>query len=148
MGSGLSSQYSNTTGSKGTDVISQKSRRERKVRAGSCGSNITDNAELVREKFGVSEDGFFAQKTKRAQIYESADPVSDSIEFYRKLGRGGQEKELSNGHGTMIILDDDTVITHRLVTKTPNSPAVNINIESKNTYIKTQKIHFIMKVEE
>ena len=145
MGSGLSSQYSNTVGSTEIEGVPKKPRHKNNKHSGFQGSNITDNAELVREKFGVSEDGYFAQKTKRAQIFKSADPVNDSIEFYEKLGTGGRKKNLANGHGTMITLDDETVITHRLVTKTPNSPAVDINIESANTYIKTQKIHFLLE---
>ena len=72
----------------------------------------------------------FCESTKRAQVYRSKNPIEDSIDFYEKLGIGGRKDELPNGHGTRTFLDDGSVITHRIVTSTPDSPAVDIKIVS------------------
>lgn len=43
-------------------------------------------------------------------------------------------------------LDDGSVITHRIITSTPDSPAVDIKIVSPS-FVKPQKIHFIYESE-
>lgn len=46
----------------------------------------------------------------------------------------------------MTVLPDGTRIVYRIITKTPNSPAIEISI-SASPNIKNQKIHFIGKGE-
>ena len=106
-------------------------------------SSIEENAKLVKDKYGLDEHGYFGEATRtRARIYRSENPIDDSIDFYKNISSGGVEEELTNGRGVKSTLDDGTVITHRIVTSTPDSPAVDINIESP-AFIKPQKIHFV-----
>ena len=98
---------------------------------------------VVKDKYGLDEHGYFGEATRtRARIYRSENPIDDSIDFYKNISSGGVEEELTNGRGVKSTLDDGTVITHRIVTSTPDSPAVDINIESP-AFIKPQKIHFV-----
>ncbi len=146
MGSGYAGRYEGTYGNK---VYTEEEVPKEKKKDGGNGiqvrkrTTIGENAMLVKEKYGLDENGMFCESTKRAQIFRSKTPVEDAVEFYKKLGRGGIESDLPNGHGTRTRLSDGTFITYREITSTPGSPAVSINITSPS-FIKTQKIHFIM----
>ncbi len=151
MGSGISDKYQNTYGNR---LYGQSSKRyenvvkeeiKYNVNATKMHSSIEDNAELVKHKYGLTRDGFFGKKTKtRARIFETPNPIEDSIEFYEKIGTGGVREDLPNGKGTKTTLGDGTVITHRITTSTKDSPAVDINIVSPSK-IKKQKIHFVLE---
>lgn len=143
MGSGYAGKYENTYGSSSniqdkTDVGSN----EYQFNYSRKKTSIDENAKLVKAKYGLDENGMFCESTKRAQVYRSKRPIEDSIDFYEKLGTGGRKDDLPNGHGTRTFLDDGSVITHRIVTSTPDSPAVDIKIVSPS-FVKPQKIHFI-----
>lgn len=150
MGTSISKKYQ--TVKKNTDNVSDGSdgnnNRQLKTVKNTFSENekstIDKNAELVREKYGLNDDGMFCQSTKRAQIYKSRNPIEDSVDFYEKISTGGVKTVLDNGKGTLTRLDDGTYITHRIVTKTPDSPAVDIKVNS-TSFIKTQKIHFIFE---
>ena len=147
MGSGYGGKYKNTYGYREhlkTETVFYV--KEGEIPYGVARTTIEENAKLVKEKYGLDENGMFCQSTKRAQVYKSKTPVEDSIEFYEKLGTGGKKEELPNGHGTRTTLSDKTVITHRIITSTPDSPAVDINIQSPS-FIKSQKIHFVLERE-
>ena len=147
MGSGYGGKYENTYGYREhlkTETVSYV--KESATSYCASRTTIDENARLVQEKYGLDENGMFCQTTKRAQVYKSKTPVEDSIDFYEKLGTGGKKEELPNGHGTRTILSDKTVITHRIITSTPDSPAVDININS-TAFIKSQKIHFVFESE-
>ena len=146
MGSGYAGKYENTYGSNASIQDNNIEVREEKTNYGVKGTSIDENAKYVKDKYGLDENGMFCQSTKKAQIYRSKNPIEDSIDFYEKLGTGGRKGVLSNGHGTRTFLDDGSVITHRIVTSTPDSPAVDIKIVSPS-FVKPQKIHFIYESE-
>lgn len=147
MGSGYAGKYKNTYGSnvEGQDNSNNDSKAP-EFKYSRKKTSIDENAELVKDKYGLNENGMFCESTKRAQIYRSKNPIEDSIDFYEKLGTGGRKDELPNGRGTRTFLDDGSVITHRIVTSTPNSLAVDIKIVSPS-FVKPQKIHFIYESE-
>lgn len=88
------------------------------------------------------KNGKFGEKGKNVQVIAAEDLEAASIDFYNKLGAGGKVELLPNGRGTMITLQEGTVITHRINTSKPNSPAVDINV-SNSQIIVSQKVHFI-----
>lgn len=150
MGSGISEKYQNTYGNRlygnSSERYENAVREETKynVKLPKTHSSVESNAELVKKKYGLTEDGFFGKKTKtRARIFESPNPIEDSIEFYDKLGTGGVKEPLPNGRGTKTTLGDGTVITHRVITSTKDSPAVDIKIVPPSK-IKKQKLHFVL----
>ena len=142
MGSGYAGKYENTYGSSASIRDNTIEVQEPKFNYGGKKTSIDENAKYVKDKYGLDENGMFFQSTKKAQIYRSKNPIEDSIDFYEKLGTGGRKDNLPNGHGTRIFLDDGSVITHRIITSTPDSPAVDIKIVSPS-FVKPQKIHFI-----
>ena len=146
MGSGYAGKYENTYGSNVSIQDNNIEVQEPKFNYGGKKTSIDENAKYVKDKYGLDENGKFCESTKRAQIYRSKNPIEDSIDFYEKLGTGGRKGVLSNGHGTRTFLDDGSVITHRIVTSTPDSPAVDIKIVSPS-FVKPQKIHFIYESE-
>ena len=146
MGSGYAGKYQNTYGSNAGIRDNTIEVQEPKFNYGGKKTSIDENAKYVKDKYGLDENGMFCQSTKRAQIYKSKNPREDSIDFYEKLGTGGRKDTLPNGHGTRTFLDDGSVITHRIITSTPDSPAVDIKIVSPS-FVKPQKIHFIYESE-
>lgn len=125
MGTGNSSLYNGTTGSF----------RE---------SSIQHNVDAMSGKYKISTGGYFGEKGKNVRVIRSPDPVTTSIDFYQKIGKGGQIENLPNGKGTKTLLGDGTVIVHRIITSTKGSPAVEISV-SGSPKIKNQKIHFILE---
>ena len=146
MGSGYAGKYENTYGSSASIRDNTIEVQEPKFNYGGKKTSIDENAKYVKDKYGLDENGMFCQSTKRAQIYKSKNPIEDSIDFYEKLGTGGRKDTLPNGHGTRTFLDDGSVITHRIITSIPDSPAVDIKIVSPS-FVKPQKIHFIYESE-
>ena len=147
MGSGYAGKYENTYGS--NVKIQDNSNSDSsvpEVKYSRKKTSIDENAKFVKDKYGLDENGMFCESTKRAQVYRSKKPIEDSIDFYEKLGTGGRKDTLPNGHGMRTFLDDGSVITHRIVTSTPDSPAVDIKIISPS-FVKPQKIHFIYESE-
>ncbi len=144
MGSGYAGKYKNTYGSSnGENNSSPRIDSSEKRKLVKKLSSIDENALLVKDKYGLDENGFFGETTKtRSQVFKSSSPIDDSLEFYDKLSTGGKRTLLDNGHGVKTVLDDDTVITHRVITSTKGSPAVDIHVYSK-AFVQTQKIHFV-----
>lgn len=68
----------------------------------------------------------------------SDNPIETSEDFYKTISCGGKESQLSNGKGVQTVFEDGTRIVYRVITSTPDSPAVDItvNIESP---VKKQK---------
>ena len=149
MGSGYAGKYENTYGNKSYDYEKKLNDTTETVKAISgVKTTIDKNAELVRDKYELNDEGYFGETTKtKAQIFRTKTPIDDSYDFYNKLGQGGKIENLNNGHGTKTTLSDGTIITHRVVTSTEGSPAVDIHIYSPS-FVKTQKIHFIYDVGE
>ena len=105
-------------------------------------TSVCDNAESVAKKYNLNEFGKFGKKGKNCRVFKCDDPLKESAEFYKKLSKGGFEEPLKNGKGVKTTFDDNSVVTYREITKTPNSPAIDIKIETPGK-IRKQKIHFI-----
>jgi len=142
MGSGISGKYQGTFYYNAYQDIQKVS--ETSPFGDNNRSSIEVNAFKAREKFGLDEKGFFANETKNINIreFKSVDPIGDSKELYSILSDGGVKEPLLNGRGVRARLDDGTWITYRIVTNTPNSPAVDINV-SGSQIVASQKIHFV-----
>ena len=105
-------------------------------------TSVCDNAESVAKKYNLNEFCNFGKKGDNCRVFKCDDPVKESAEFYKKLSKGGFEEPLPRGNGVKTTFDDNSVVTYREITKTPNSPAIDIKIETPGK-IRKQKIHFI-----
>ncbi len=122
-----------------TEVRNIARQNEEKV---SIQLTILLNANQMSKDYPLSESGYFGKKGKNCRVIESSDPIATSTDFYRKIGQGGKISNLPNGKGTKTVLADGTVVVHRIITSTKESPAVEISV-SASQKIKNQKIHFI-----
>lgn len=109
-------------------------------------SSVDANVDAMIANYPINEAGFFGERGKNERVIKTPTPEATSMDFYGKIGIGGTVESLTNGKGTRTILDDGTIIVHRLITKTPNSPAVSIKVINSKR-IKSQKIHFIKEGE-
>lgn len=107
-------------------------------------SSIDSNANSMISIYPLTKSGYFGEKGKNCRIILTDSPQVTSIDFYNRLSKGGKKIQLKNGKGTMALLGDGTRIVHRLITKTKDSPAIEITISSSSN-IKNQKIHFVYK---
>ena len=105
-------------------------------------TSVTDNAKSVAKKYNLSKSGYFGTKGKNTRVFKSNDPIKSSADFYKKISKGGRERVLPNGKGVQTTFSDNSSVIYRVVTKTPNSPTVEITVETFDK-IKPQKIHFI-----
>lgn len=105
---------------------------------------FSKNVEKVSKKYPLNPSGYFGEKGKNHRVIVSDNPIETSVDFYKTISCGGKESQLSNGKGVQTVFEDGTRIVYRVITSTPDSPAVDItvNIESP---VKKQKIHFIRK---
>ena len=109
-------------------------------------SSLEDNAISMASDYPYDSKGYFGEKGKNCRVISSDNPEKTSKDFYQKIGRGGTLSDLPNGKGTKTLLSDGTLIVHRLITSTKDSPAIEITV-SGSTKIKNQKIHFILEEE-
>ena len=152
MGAGNHGGMGNTAGSKKTGgdkpanhivkIAGSKKKKPDGDKTIEFSVTISGNAEEMKKDYPYTKNGKFGEKGKNAQIIKTDTPAKTSIDFYNRLRKGGKIEPLPNGKGTMTTLPDGTIITHRLVTKTPNSPAVDINVKHSQV-IKSQKVHFV-----
>lgn len=126
MGAGFHGGFGETKGSKGNGAQ----------------SSIEQNVSKMGKAFPLTASGYFGSKGKNVRIIKSAVPEKIANEFYTKIKAGGKSEPLKNGHGSMTMLGDGTVIVYRPVTSTTGSPAVNIKV-IKPGRVKSQKIHFV-----
>ena len=91
-------------------------------------SSLESNAKAMASYYSYALNGYFGQKGKNYRIISSNDSINTSIDFYKKIGKGGTTTDLPNGKGTKTILNDGTVIVHRIITSTKGSPAVEITV--------------------
>lgn len=105
-------------------------------------TSVVDNAKSVAKKYNLNKNGFFGTKGKNTRIFKSNDPIKSSADFYKKISKGGSERILPNGKGVQTTFSDKSSVVYRVITKTPNSPAVEITVKTPGK-IKSQKIHFI-----
>lgn len=143
MGSGFRGNYGKTNGASLAAMISKNYIT---VKGTSPNNNITDL--LSTYKYNKIT-GKFGEKSKNCQIIISNNPIDDSNNFFKIISNGGDITNLPNGKGKKVTFTDGTVITHRIITSTPNSPAIDINVETHNSgEISSQKIHFVKKEEK
>lgn len=132
MGQGYSGAYRGTTG-----ADSEPSDQP---------SSIDENARRMSSQFHVSRNGYFGRKDHgRIRVIESADPLATARAFFAQISKGGNQAIFPNAKGVIVhqsILSDGSRIVFREITKTPNSPAVEISI-SGPSIVKEQKVHFI-----
>ncbi len=106
-------------------------------------SFLSSNIEKMSGKYPLNKAGYFGDKGKHARVIRSENPIKTSEEFAGMLTAGMSREPINNFGGWKTITNDGTVIVYRPITKTPDSPAVDININySNNPVLKGQKIHF------
>ena len=105
-------------------------------------TSVADNTKSVAKKYKLGKNGYFGTKGKNTRIFKSNDPIKSSADFYKKISKGGSERVLPNGKGVQTTFSDKSSVVYRVITKTPNSPAVEITVKTPGK-IKPQKIHFI-----
>ena len=130
---------------KGIDIAKTVDKASDTAKAAKKASKITsvsDNAKSVAKKYNLGKNGYFGTKGKNTQTFKSANPIKSSADFYNKISKGGQKSPLSNGKGVQAVFEDGSRVVYRVITKTPNSPAVSITVTNPGR-IKPQKIHFI-----
>lgn len=106
--------------------------------------HIENNVRETSKKYKINEQGYFGDKGKNVRVIKTTTPIKTSLDFYQKLSQNGKTTALPNGKGTKSTLKDGTIIVHRTITSTKNSPAVEITIFGSNL-VKKQKIHFILE---
>ncbi len=104
--------------------------------------SVSDNARNVAKRYSLSKNGYFGTKGKNTRVFKSSDPLKESADFYKKISRGGVERVLPNGKGVQTVFPDNSSVVYRVITKTLDSPAVEIIVKTAGQ-IKSQKIHFI-----
>ena len=97
----------------------------------------------MREDFNLGDDGYFAREGSKRhnRVFESDDPLRDSRSVFERISAGGEDLAEPKVDA-LRRLSDGTRINYRQVTKTPNSPAVQIS-RSKTDIVKNQKVHFV-----
>jgi len=105
-------------------------------------SNISNNAKRMAKKYPLSSSGFFGSKGKNTRVFKSNNPLETSADFYKRISSGGIERTLPNGKGVQTNFKDGSSVVYRVVTKTADSPAVEIKVTAPKK-VKSQKIHFI-----
>lgn len=103
---------------------------------------IEENAKAMRKRYPLTKEGLFGVKGKNTRVIYCHDQFATAQDFYARISRGGTAFPLSNGKGIKNILYDGTIIVYRVITKTPNSPAIEIKIMTPKKII-NQKIHFL-----
>ena len=106
------------------------------------------NAFKMRKKYPTTRLGFFGimgknktNKKSPVRVVKSKNQFATARDFYLRIGKGGTEKRLSNGHGVRKIMKDKGLVVYRPKTSTKESPAIDLS--NMNGFIKNQKIHFI-----
>ena len=122
-------------------------------RQGIPSHSLKGNLKSVKSSFQF-KNGFLATKYKSNgnrfyRRYASDNPVEDAQKLFRSLGRGGVQRVIRDNNGgvkgwTRTMLGGD-VITYRPRRSSDNSTVVDINISSRRSGLKSQKIHFYHK---
>lgn len=110
-------------------------------------SNINSNVNNMTNDYPINK-GYFGEEgsSTSRRVIKTNTPIETSDDFFTRISRGCiLIKDIFNGK--IAYLQDGTVITYRIITKTNKkgeSPAVDINIKKTkfSPKIKMQKIHF------
>lgn len=110
-------------------------------------NSIEQNVYKASKYYDFNEEsGYFGRKgnSQKVRVIYSNNPIVDASILFNILKSGGNVTSLPNKKGIKAVLKDYTVITFRRITKTKDSPAIDINIEGSKV-VKNQKIHFVIK---
>ena len=108
---------------------------------------FSENYSNVEKQYPINK-GYIGSKGTSSKPMnreiKASDPISASKKLYDTLSYGGIESKLPNGKGIRTTMKDGTVVVYRVITSTPGSPAVEINItkSTESGKLKSQKIHF------
>lgn len=110
--------------------------------------NASDNLSRVSSIYKY-HNGYFGERGNKnfIRVISCTFPNKSASEFFSIISEGGAITKSSNGKAVIATMADGTVISYRTITKTLNSPAVEINIRysSNSGSLKYQKIHFVEK---
>lgn len=109
--------------------------------------SLSENVSNLKANYPYS-NGYFGEKGQGRTFtrnISSDDPVATAKDFFDKAAYGGVVQQMSNGKGEIVKMKDGTIITHREISSSDGTPAVEINIASSTdpAGIKMQKIHFV-----
>ena len=104
-----------------------------------AGRGILNGCQYTKSKEVENFRKYGIIKKKRALLKAF---LEENADFYKKISKGGIERILPNGKGVQTTFADNSSVVYRVITKTPNSPAVEITFKTPGK-IKPQKIHFI-----
>ncbi len=115
---------------------------------------ISSNLKSIKKNFGMTQSGYIARKYKEngatnRRTFISKDPVNSAKKLFRTLGNGGVQNPIKNKDGVIKgwirTMKGGDVITYRPRESSDGSTVVDINIISRHTDVKSQKIHFYKK---
>lgn len=108
-------------------------------------ANIRDNIAKLAQTYPLTASGYFGVigSSSRVRVITSNDQYKEVQEFWNMLSKGGKMSYLPNKMGLKVEFQGKDYATYRVITKTPNSPAIEITVVGKSK-VKTQKIHFIL----
>ncbi len=118
---------------------------------------ISSNLKSIKKNYGMTESGYIGRKYKRngssdRRVFISKDPINSAKKLFQTLGRGGVQKTIKNKDnnvkGWIRIMKGGDIVTYRPRESSDGSTVIDINIISKHSDIKSQKIHFYKKVEK
>lgn len=147
MGSGISEQYtlSNLIENRETRLNELSNNEYIGKSNASKDYSLYENSKELIKKYGLDEFGRFGEEGKNCRIIKSKTPLQEADGFFEAISRGARIEPLGdNPYGKVATLLDNSEVSFRTITKTPNSPAVEIII-SNSEKIAAQKIHFIMR---
>lgn len=134
MGQGYSGAYHGTTGADNESSDPT--------------SSIDENARRMSTRFPISRNGYFGIRDhKQIRVISCIDPIETSRAFFQRLTYGATHEIAMNNRGMKYqraTFSDGSIVTYRVVTSTPDSPAIQISI-ARAGLIRNQKIHFTRK---
>ncbi len=120
-------------------LFHRRPKKEEKPRKGTVDCNAHKN----RKKYPTTKGGYFGVTGDNRRVIYSKNQYKESEQFYSKMGKGGVEEPLPNGHGKKKIMKDGGVVAYREETSTKGSPAVDFG--KMKGRVKNQRVHFIKK---
>lgn len=108
--------------------------------------SLDQNISATISSYSIS-NGYFGVKGASYGVREihSRNHEAAAKDFFNKIAKGGMLDLKTIAGGVVSRLKDGTVVSYRKITKSPNSPAVEIRFRNaKSKYgINDQKIHFV-----
>lgn len=115
--------------------------------------SLADNCSKLKENFPFSQ-GYFGFRGKSGSsavrnVY-SDNPLSEARIFYDMIFCGGLEESIGKGKWKTTMADGTVVVMREVSHSSDGSPAVDINVRFSTDEhgVKSQKIHFVRRVEE